>query len=122
MNGKDILLDTNAVLYALSDLKYLKILKGYTLFISFITELELLSYPSISDKDKRIIKKFISKTTIFDVSEQIKENTIYLRKKYKLKLPDAIISATALSYNMVLMTNDKELFKLKDIEIKVLIE
>jgi len=37
-------------------------------------------------------------------------------------LPDAIISATALTYNMVLMTNDKELFKLKDIEIKVLIE
>jgi len=31
MSGKDILLDTNAVLYALSDLKYLKILKGYKL-------------------------------------------------------------------------------------------
>ena len=118
MNGKNILLDTNIVLYALANIKYLNKLKNCSLYLSFITELELLSYPAISENDEKTIRKFISKTTIIDINTHIKENTIYLRKKYKLKLPDAIISATALSDNIILFTNDKALFKITGIKIK----
>ena len=118
MNGRNILLDTNVVLFVLSDLNHLVVLKGCNLYISFITELELLSYPAISEKDKITIQKFISKTTIIDINTIIKENTIELRKKYKIKLPDAIISATALANNFVLYTNDKGLLKITEIKIK----
>lgn len=121
MNGRNILLDTNVVLYVLSDINHLAVLKGCNLYISFITELELLSYPAISENDKRTIRKFISKTTIIDINSIIKENTIKLRKKYKIKLPDAIISATALTNNFILFTNDKNLLKITEIKIKNLL-
>jgi len=120
MNGKNILLDTNVVLFVLSDLNHLAVLKGCNLYISFITELELLSYPAISEKDKITIQKFISKTTIIDINTIIKENTIELRKKYKIKLPDAIISATVLANNFILYTNDKGLLKITEIKINSL--
>jgi predicted nucleic acid-binding protein len=37
---------------------------------------------------------------------------IALRKQHRLKLPDAIISATALSLNALLLTNDLKLFSI----------
>jgi len=47
---------------------------------------------------------------------EIKEKTIYLRKKYTLKLPDAIISATAYFAKAALITNDKQLCQITEIE------
>jgi len=116
MNGNNILLDTNACLYILSDKNKAKILVENTIYISFVTELEILSYPEISEYEQNIILKFISKIEIIDIDQTIKKNTIELRKKYKLKLPDAIISSTALAMNLVLITNDNKLHKITEIK------
>ena len=52
MNGGNLLVDTNICLYLLSGNETIsEILDGNTLFNSFITQLELLSYPTISDID-----------------------------------------------------------------------
>jgi len=116
MNGNNILLDTNACLYILSDNKKAVILNQKNVFISFVTELELLSYSLLNDNEIIIIKNFINKVEIIDVNQDIKTITINLRKKYKLKLPDAIIIATAYCLDFTLITNDKKLLKI--IEIK----
>lgn len=116
MNGK-YLLDTNAVLYLLSSGNIVKKLQGKQLFISFITELELLSYPAISENELIKIKFFLSKVTILNISKEIKLQTILFRKKYKFKLPDSIISASAFILNYIFVTNDKKLFKIDELNV-----
>jgi predicted nucleic acid-binding protein len=54
MSGKEILVDTNILLYLLSDNDTIEqILQGKTIYISFITELELLGFRNISEKEER---------------------------------------------------------------------
>ncbi len=55
--------------------------------------------------------------SIIDINSEIKKSVIKLRKSYKIKLPDAIIAATALSLNIPFMSADKQLKKLSELNI-----
>lgn len=116
MNGNRYLLDSNAVLYLLN--QNLKVNPDSDLYISFITELELLSYKYLSQEDEQVIKQFFKKIKIINIDNDIKQKTINIRKTYNMKLPDSIITATALVNNLIFITNDKDLFKIKEISIK----
>ena len=112
MNGNSILLDTNIVLYLLNgDKTLIPLLENKQLFVSFITEIELLSYKGIKAKDQTILKEFLSECLIIDINQLIKENTVEIRKKYSLKLPDCIIIATSLYLNIPIISADKEFSK-----------
>ena len=112
MNGNSILLDTNIVLYLLNgDKTLIPLLENKQLFVSFITEIELLSYKGIKAKDQTILKEFLSECLIIDINQLIKENAVEIRKKYSLKLPDCIIIATSLYLNIPIISADKEFSK-----------
>ena len=109
MNGNSFLvLDTNVVLYHLGN-RLQKPLEKKQYAISIITEIELLSYPNIQADEINIIQNFVAQTTVIELRNSIKIETVALRKKYNLKVPDAIIAATALRLNSPLLTNDKKL-------------
>ena len=116
MSGNKFLLDTNTVLYLLGGKLNSNSLPEGKLFISVINELELLSYPAIGKVEEIKIKKFIDDIDVLDIDEAIKIETIRLRKKHNLKLPDAIICATALSQNSRLITFDESLNKIKELK------
>ncbi|MCC5615081.1 type II toxin-antitoxin system VapC family toxin [Nostoc sp. CHAB 5836] len=109
-----ILLDTNIVLYFLGG-RLVKPLPSGQYFISVITEIELLSYPSLSLEKETQIIDFLKKITVLSIDNNIKNLTIALRKQYKLRLPDAIILATAKYLNAILFTNDIRLANLTEI-------
>ncbi|SHJ83367.1 hypothetical protein SAMN05444280_13327 [Tangfeifania diversioriginum] len=78
MNGNNVLLDTNVILYFLNGEETLiPILEQKSLFISFITQLELLG--------SKNIKHFIEECTVIDITPGIKETAILLRKKLFFK-------------------------------------
>jgi len=82
MNGNSLLLDSNIVLYLLNGEETLiPLLEDKQLYLSFITQLELLSFPGISEKEINKIKSFIDECIIIEMSSTIKEYTIKLRKK-----------------------------------------
>jgi predicted nucleic acid-binding protein len=109
MNGKEILVDTNIILYLLDGSDELeKFLQGKDLYISFITELELLGYKDITQKQERQIVDILSDCSIISMSNLVKERYVEIKKKYKLKLPDAIIAASAIAFDMPLITSDKQ--------------
>jgi predicted nucleic acid-binding protein len=112
-----ILLDTNIVLYFLSG-RLTDPLPSGKYFVSVITEIELLSYPSLSSDEEVRIRDFLTKITVVGIESNIKELAIALRKQYKLKLADAIIAATAQSLNATLFTNDVRLTNLTEINIQ----
>jgi predicted nucleic acid-binding protein len=114
MNGNNILLDTNIVLYLLNGEETLvPLLEEKNLFLSFITQLELLGNSHLKPSDILKIKEFISECTVIDITPGIKDFTINLRKKYNLKLPDCIIMSTALWLNMPLITADQDFKKIE---------
>jgi predicted nucleic acid-binding protein len=118
MNGNKLLLDTNIVLSLLSgDTTLSDFLYDKELYISFITEMELLSYKQITIKEKKAIKQFIKELTIFNINDTIKAKAITLRKISSIKLPDAIIAATSLWLNIPLFTADKQLSKVKGVNM-----
>ena len=73
--------------------------------ISIISKIEVLSYKT-SDEEYELLQSFCKDTLVVEWSDDIVSKTIDLRIQYKLKTPDAIIAATALTYNMILITRD----------------
>ncbi len=87
------------------------------LFLSFITQLELLGSKNIKPSDVKNIKRFIEECTVIDVTPGIKETAIMIRRNYSLKLPDSIILATSLWLNMPLITADKDFKKVENADL-----
>jgi predicted nucleic acid-binding protein len=115
MNGSKLLVDTNIVLYFLQGNDDIaRLFSDSALTVSFITELELLSFGQISPDDDQVIRSFLQFVRIIDITPEIKSRTIEIRQKSKLKLPDAIIFATAISQDLPFITADMGFSKIKD--------
>lgn len=118
MNGNSFLLDTNIVLYLLGGKSELAdILDGATVYISFITELELLSYKGLTAPERKRISSMLKDFVIVDINNEIKQKTINIRSETNLRLPDSIIAATADYLNITLFTADRELKKVKNVNL-----
>lgn len=79
--------------------------------ISVITEIELLCWKTPTDKDLVVLHNFINDALVFELDKDIKLKTAEIRKAHKVKLPDAIIAATALAYDLTLLTRNGSDFK-----------
>ena len=80
MNGNRIVLDTNIVLYLLGGNEELSnILDGLELYVSIISEIELLGYQDLSENDKAKIKDFLSKCQIVNLNDEIKDFCILIK-------------------------------------------
>ncbi|HLS29665.1 MAG TPA: type II toxin-antitoxin system VapC family toxin [Flavobacteriaceae bacterium] len=101
MSGTKLFLDTNIILYLLDgDRTLADFLYEKQLYVSIITELELLSFQELTSEDKTHIRGFLSECSIININEAIKERTIEVRQKYGIKLPDNIITATSTDLNI----------------------
>ncbi|WP_396158685.1 type II toxin-antitoxin system VapC family toxin [Flavobacterium sp.] len=118
MNGNKIVLDTNIVLYLLGgDKELFSILNGIHLFVSVITEIELLGFNGISESDRTKISSFLSNCTLIPLNNEIKEICIDLKQKSKSKTPDAIVAASALFLGIPLITADKGFEKIDNLDL-----
>jgi predicted nucleic acid-binding protein len=121
MSGDSILADTSLIINLFNGVKEIEeLISGRSLFISVISEIEVLSFPNITPSEKTLIKDFLSGCYIIDMEPAIKEITIEIRSKYKVKLPDAIIAATAIYFDLPLFTMDKGFKKIADLQAVIL--
>ncbi len=77
---------------------------------SVISQMEILGYP-LNDIDEQNLKLILSDFERLAVTDEVIDETIRLRKQYKIKLPDCMILATANVHNLQLLTLDKKLQK-----------
>ena len=82
------------------------------IYYSIITEIELLSFPKLSESEIENIKLLLNRFLKLSLTEDIKEKTIEIRKKYKRNLGDSLIAASALVYNAKLITRNEEDFSI----------
>ena len=85
MNGNKYFVDTNFFLYLLGkDLELAKFLEDKDIYTSFITRMELLSYPTISTAEENVIKTILGDCQIIQASEEIQDLAIELRRQYSM--------------------------------------
>lgn len=110
MSGISIVADTNIVVYLLDgNARIAELLDGKEVYLSFVTELELFGKRNLSNAEKKKIQSFLDQCIVIDINASLKRTVIELRENYKLKLPDAIIAATAIEHNLPLFTADKQI-------------
>ena len=111
--GTGYLLDNNTIIdFSTNKLPQPSLVKIATIIdtvpqISIINKIELLSLAETPE----VIKIFVEEADILKLDDEIVTKTIYLRTKYKIKLPDAIIAATALVFKLTLITHNTSDFK-----------
>jgi len=108
------LIDTNVVIGYLSNQlppESALVIGQLPCVISVITRIELIGWYNATPAQLEKIHLFVDQAQIYNLSEEIIQQTIALRQQYKIKLPDAIIAATAMVHNHALLTRNAEDFK-----------
>jgi len=118
MNGFDLVVDTNILIYILAGNQQIaEATRGKKLIVSFITEMELRSWPSLTQESSQTIKRLLSQCRIIPLNDEIKELAIEIRKKTKLKLPDSIVCSTAIYLGQPLLSADRALKKVTSLDL-----
>lgn len=118
------MLDTNFILgllksdaQVLADYASRQILAGECSY-SAITRMELLGFHRITPDEKVLIKQKLENFSYLPLNQEIEDRVIELRQSRKIKLPDAMIAATALNFGIELLTLDQHLLEIVRSEIR----
>ena len=110
--GTEYLIDTNAIIEFLggslpnSASDWLQdIIEKNLHHLSVINHIELLSYQG-PDSEVQVLQDFINASDVLALSDAVVQKTIDLRRNLKIKLPDAIIAATALVNQLTLISRN----------------
>lgn len=121
MSGIKYLADTNIIILLTSgNGMVVKFLQDKRIAISFITEMELLSWPGLDNNETKALKRLMAKVEIIEMNSFIKEEAIRIRRSTRMKLPDAIIAATSKQRALPLVTADKDFEKVKNVSVLLL--
>lgn len=114
--GAQYLIDSNAVIDYLSG----KLSRNGMIFmddvvnaipkVSVITKIEVLGY-NTAPSDYLLLVNFMDDVDILELTVPVVNQTIDLRKYYKIKVPDAIVAATALINGFALISRNTDDFK-----------
>lgn len=123
MSGKRYFLDTNAIVQLLAGNQDLKNTLNNAEYVatSVICELEFLSLSGLPNEDKKLLSDLISLIDVVDLcsdDESLKSAIIKLRATKSLKLPDAIVAASANTFSCTLLTADDRLLKHPEIDVE----
>jgi len=78
--------------------------------LSVVTKIEVLGF-NAPDEHYQLLIGFMEDASILDLTSPVVDQCIDLRKNYKVKLPDAIIAATALVHGLALLTRNTKDFQ-----------
>ena len=123
MSGNRYLLDTNAIIALLDgNASLLAMLQGASwIGISIISVLEFFAFQNLTKKDRQSFSTFQKRVNTIDLTSDQTElitRIVQMRLEYNLKLPDAIILASAAHVRATLVTADQKLLNISDLEIK----
>ena len=116
----DFLADTNFLIYLHEGKSFIEPFLNYNFGVSFISEIELLGHKNISKQDEKSLQGLLKDSFIFNFNEDIKLQTIRLKQKYSIKLPDAIIASTSLIFQIPLITSDKGFKNIEELDLILL--
>lgn len=116
--GERYLIDTSAIIkylngsFPAAGLHFMDQVLEEQSNISFMSEIELRVWNPVDQSDKEVYDYFVTKSNVIGISQEVIDQTVAVRTLHRLKVPDAIIAATAIVNNMTLIAdNDKDFLK-----------
>lgn len=103
-----MLLDSNIIIYA-GQPEYSALqdfIKKHAPAVSAISQVEVLGYHLLVEKDRRNFEEFFNAAIVLPISELVISKAIQLRQQRKVSLGDSVIAGTALIHGLTLLTND----------------
>lgn len=123
--GTKYLIDTCTIIKYLNEtlpvdaISFMDVLVDDDSKVSFITKIELLVWNPPIAEDIRIREAFLAGSEIHYINDEIINAVIQIRKATHIRLPDAIIAATAIHNDYVLLsTNDNDFIKVIPLGLK----
>lgn len=108
------LIDTNVIIDNFGN-KLPKTAKAFLysldITISAVTKIEILGWLNATEEQLKPLYAFMELATILSINEAVIHKTIAIRQTKKISLGDAIIAATALVYDLTLITHNTSDFK-----------
>ena len=104
------LLDTNILIYYLADavpperVHEIEDMLTSSFRVSVITKIEFLGWRRHTPEGYAIAEDFIHSAEIYPFTDTIADQAIHLRRISEMKLPDAVIAATALTHECARVT------------------
>lgn len=109
--GMNMLVDSNVIIDYVSNripeksAKQLDIYFNSNFSVSIISKIEVLGF-NTQEYELEQLKSFIQLSSIVYINEAVADKTIEIRRMKRIKLPDAIIAATALLQNCILLSHN----------------
>ena len=106
------ILDSNTAIYLLNGTlnptssKAIADIADQPFVLSVIGRIELLGWEAPDEEEALKVVRFVEAAIVLPLNEPVIKRTIAVRRQYKIKLPDAIIAATALEYALTLVTRN----------------
>jgi predicted nucleic acid-binding protein len=110
MDTRQYIIDTGIILDYLSarlpesGMEFLDTIINAIPNISVVTKIELLSL-QVPEEYSGLLNNFIRDAIVLDLSGNVVKNTILINQTHTLDLNQAVIAATAVTYNYTLITN-----------------
>jgi predicted nucleic acid-binding protein len=106
-----VIFDTKVLIYLSKYVLKPEVILREKAAISVITKIEALGFSFSKAEEHKLLYDICNELEIVPLSDSIAEQTINLRANNRIKLPDAIIYATALVQGVPLITNNIADFK-----------
>jgi len=85
---------------------------------SAICKVEVLGYHQLKKIEKQYLENFFNAIRVLPIDTDVINKAIELKQKRNIASPDAIVAATALVYNLSILTQNKKDFnKIESLEI-----
>ena len=118
MIGKRALFDSNIIIYlSKKEIPYSYIDQFDEHHVSVITYMEILGHRFRDKSEEKFIQELLELFKTLYIDREIADKVIEIRKKGRIKLPDAIIAATAISNELFLITRNVDDFKKIEVSI-----
>ncbi|GAA4396089.1 hypothetical protein GCM10023187_03800 [Nibrella viscosa] len=115
--------DTNALGYLqLNHPTVVALLDGKQVFVSELTEIELLCNPNLSKTERKLTQELLDDCYIITLNEQIKRIAIQIRLSTRMKLIDAIVAATGVWLDIPILTHDNGFERAKNVATIILFD
>jgi predicted nucleic acid-binding protein len=111
--GKKFLIDTNILIdfqtriITQKGFEYVATAIDDSFNVSFVSYIEFVGYKNVTPA----MESFIALANVIEINKHIINQTILIRKAHRIKLPDAIIAATAIIYDLILVSHNTKDFK-----------
>jgi hypothetical protein len=112
------LLDSNVLIDALAGLPHgVRVLQEarkrpeISVIYSAITRIEVLGFPNLSAPEEAAVRRLLNEFEEVAVSNAVVERTIQIRKLVRIKIPDALIAASADTAQAVVVTRNTSDFQ-----------